>query len=62
MSIHISSNQYNIRLLVRFDSNNNPVFLTAFEEKAGKKKSKNSYSKHIPIAKERYEELHGGII
>lgn len=57
ISIHIASNQYNIRLIIRFKDDNNPIFLVAFNEKQGKKKSKNSYQVQIAIAKERLAEL-----
>ena len=56
-SIHINSNQFNIRLIIYFDEEVHPYFLAAFYEKDGQHRSKNSYKKQIPIAKYRLGEL-----
>ena len=56
-SIHLTSSQYNIRLLVTFDKKDTPYFLCAFYERAGKFQT--SYSKYIPDLNRRFKQLLG---
>ena len=55
-SLHMQCKNYNIRLIVLF-KDNNPVFLRAFYERAGK--GKTDYSSQITIAEKRLEQLGG---
>ncbi len=57
-SIRIKAKQFNIRLLLCFDDNDQPQFLSAFFERAGKRKT--DYSTFIPVLENRYKELTGG--
>lgn len=54
-SMHIAGKQFNTRVLYFFLPNQQPVFLLAFEERAGKRKT--DYSTHIPIALARMHEI-----
>jgi len=54
-SLHIQNKTVNIRLLMTFSENNNPVFLAAFFEKAGKKAS--DYSQWLSVIKERDRQM-----
>lgn len=56
-SIHLSNSQYNVRLLTYIDSNNQPYFLCAFYERAGK--SKTNYSSYLPVLNQRLFQLLG---
>lgn len=57
-SIHISSNNYNIRFIISFTESSSPVFLTAFYERGGKRKT--DYTIPKQIAKTRIRELMKG--
>lgn len=54
-SLHIQNRIVNIRILMAFSNEENPVFLAAFFEKAGKNIS--DYSQWMPIIKERYKQI-----
>lgn len=54
-SLHIQCKNYNIRLLTTFNEIQEPVFLLAFYERGGKRKT--SYENHKPIAENRRQEL-----
>lgn len=54
-SIHLSAKNFNFRLLMTFDDNNNPVFLVAFYERAGKRKT--DYTQYIKLLDTRYNEM-----
>lgn len=56
-SIHLSSAQYNVRLLIYIDGAGTPYFLCAFYERAGK--SKTDYSRHIATLDKRLKQLLG---
>lgn len=58
-SIHLSSAQYNVRLLVYIAGSGTPYFLSAFYERGGK--SRTDYSSHIPVLDKRLEQLLGGV-
>lgn len=58
-SIHLSSAQYNVRLLVYITGSGTPYFLSAFYERGGK--SRTDYSSHIPVLDKRLEQLLGGV-
>ena len=58
-SIHLSSAQYNVRLLVYITGSGIPYFLSAFYERGGK--SRTDYSSHIPVLDKRLEQLLGGV-
>lgn len=58
-SIHLSSAQYNVRLLVYITGSGTPYFLSAFYERGGK--SRTDYSSHIPVLDRRLEQLLGGV-
>lgn len=58
-SIHLTSSQYNIRLLICFDKNEEPYFLCAFYERSGK--SRSSYERYIPLLNQRYNQLLGDV-
>lgn len=55
-SLHLSSKSFNVRFIMTFHDNQQPVFLVAFYERAGK--SKTDYSQYEKIAKNRYNELY----
>lgn len=54
-SLHLTDKVLNIRLLMTFFGENEPVFLAAFFERAGKRKS--DYSKWIPIMERRRKQM-----
>lgn len=54
-SLHIQDKVVNIRMLMTFSDEYNPIFLAAFFEKAGKRVS--DYSQWLPIIRERYEQI-----
>ena len=54
-SLHLQGKNFNIRLLMTFDSRENPVFLAAFYERSGKKKS--SYNEYKDVIDSRFREL-----
>lgn len=56
-SLHLQSKMFNIRLIVGFLPDNTPIFLSAFYEKAGKKKT--NYSNYISTLDSRYQEIEG---
>jgi len=56
-SLHIQDKIVNIRMLITFENNNTPLFLSAFYERAGKRVT--NYDLWIPVIKERYEEMIG---
>lgn len=58
-SIHLSSSQYNVRLLIYIDSTGTPYFLSAFYERAGK--SRTDYSRHISVLDKRLKQLLGDV-
>lgn len=57
-SIHITDKRYNVRLLISFDTNQNPLFLTIFNEISRNHGS--TYDDYKDIAKSRKEELMKG--
>lgn len=57
-SIHLSSSQYNVRILVYITESGTPYFLSVFYERAGKKRSE--YARHIAVLDERLKQLLGG--
>lgn len=54
-SMHLSCNQFNIRILYAFLPNGNPALLHAFYERAGK--SASDYTDKIDLGKSRIHEL-----
>lgn len=59
-SLHLSAKNFNLRLLMTF-YNDNPVFLVAFYERSGKKKT--NYSQYNELLIKRLEELiEGGVL
>ena len=56
-SLHIQDKIVNIRMLITFENNNTPLFLSAFYERAGKRVT--NYDLWILVIKERYEEMIG---
>ena len=54
-SMHLTGSGFNIRILYSFFTNRDPVLLHAFYERGGKNKT--DYSTHIPIAKERFNQM-----
>lgn len=54
-SIHLSSDKYNIRFIVKFDERSLPYLLHAFYERTGKRKT--DYTVPKKISKERFLEL-----
>lgn len=57
-SIHISSIEYNVRLLLSFDDEQNPLLLTIFNEKSDSYVS--SYESYKKLAKKRKDDLMKG--
>ncbi len=55
-SLHLSSKNFNIRFIMTFDNDLQPVFLLAFYERSGK--SSTDYSKYEEPAKKRFRELY----
>lgn len=53
-SLHLSAKNFNIRMLMTFDNDDNPVFLAAFYERAGKRNT--DYTKWKMVLAERYKE------
>ena len=56
-SIHLQQVQFNIRFLVHIDSKNRPVFLCAFNERAGHRQT--SYEKYTNVLTKRFKEQQG---
>ena len=56
-SLHMQSKNYNVRLLISFDDDKNPLFLSAFYERSGKKKT--GYEAYTPTANARRNEMLG---
>lgn len=54
-SLHIQDKIVNIRMLMTFSAEGNPIFLATFFEKSGKRIS--DYSQWVPIIKERYKQI-----
>lgn len=54
-SMHLTGQNYNIRILYSFLPNREPALLLAFYERAGKRKT--DYSPYIEPAKARFQEL-----
>lgn len=54
-SLHLQAKVFNIRLLMTFDTNKNPVFLASFFERSGKRVT--NYTKWIPVIEERFKEM-----
>lgn len=54
-SLHMRCKNYNIRLLISFGKNAEPLFLVAFYERSGKKKT--GYDSHAPVAMGRRNEM-----
>ncbi|MCI6358467.1 MAG: hypothetical protein MR778_00710 [Clostridiales bacterium] len=54
-SMHLTGQNYNIRILYSFLPNREPALLLAFYERAGKQKT--DYSPYIEPAKARFQEL-----
>lgn len=57
-SIHLSSSQYNVRLLVYITDDGIAYFLCAFYERKGK--SNTDYSKYLSVLDNRLKQLLGG--
>jgi hypothetical protein len=53
----MQSKNYNVRLLISFDDDKNPLFLSAFYERSGKKKT--GYEAYTPTANARRNEMLG---
>lgn len=53
-SLHLNGKNFNLRLLMTFDENDNPLFLAAFFERAGKRAS--DYTNWKKILDSRYNE------
>ncbi|MCD8124711.1 MAG: hypothetical protein LUE23_06710 [Lachnospiraceae bacterium] len=56
-SIHFKHSQFNVRFIIRIDSDGVTYFLCAFNERAGKRQT--DYSAYIDVMARRYEELKG---
>lgn len=56
-SIHLQQSQFNVRFLVHINDDGTPLFLCAFNERAGHKET--SYKKYIPVLEERFNEMQG---
>lgn len=56
-SIHVQQNQFNVRFLVHIDDTGTPVFLCAFNERAGHRQT--SYEIYTDILQERFKEMQG---
>lgn len=56
-SLHLKGKNFNLRLLLAFGKNGNPVFLAAFYEREGKRAT--DYSKIMPVLETRFNELRG---
>lgn len=54
-SLHLSGKNFNLRLLMAFDKDNNPVFLAAFYEREGKKSS--DYTQWKSVLEKRYKQM-----
>lgn len=54
-SIHLCSDKYNVRFIVKFDELSTPYLLYAFYERSGKRKT--DYTIPIKISKERFLDL-----
>lgn len=54
-SLHMNCKNYNIRLLISFNQKDEPLFLVAFYERSGKRKT--GYDSHTPIALTRRKEM-----
>lgn len=54
-SIHLSSDRYNVRFIIKFDDQSVPFLLYAFYELTGKRKT--DYTVPIKISKERFLEI-----
>lgn len=54
-SIHVQNKTVNVRMLMAFANQGNPIFLAAFYEKSGKKVS--DYSQWIPVAEQRFQQM-----
>jgi mRNA-degrading endonuclease RelE of RelBE toxin-antitoxin system len=58
-SLHLSGKNLNLRLLMTFDAENNPVFLAAFYERGGKKSS--DYTSWKKVLNNRYSQMQKGV-
>lgn len=56
-SIHLQSKQFNIRFLLYFKNDTTPLFLCAFYERQGKRKT--SYSHYLPVLDDRLNDMLG---
>lgn len=54
-SLHLQAKNFNIRFLMTFDDDANPIFLAAFYERSGKKAS--DYSQWKGVLQQRYNEI-----
>lgn len=54
-SLHLQAKNFNIRFLMTFDDDENPIFLAAFYERSGKKAS--DYSQWKGVLQHRYNEI-----
>lgn len=54
-SLHLTGKNFNLRLLMTFDAENNPIFLAAFYERAGKRIS--DYTQWKKILDKRYSQM-----
>lgn len=54
-SLHLQGKNFNLRLLMAFDEEENPVFLVAFYERSGKKAS--DYTKWKKVLRQRLQEV-----
>lgn len=57
-SIHLQTREYNFRFLISFNNKDEPIFLTAFYERAGKKQT--NYDKPIETAQNRLKDIING--
>lgn len=54
-SLHLQGKNFNLRFLMTFDDDANPVFLVAFYERSGKRKT--DYSQWKDVLKQIYSEI-----
>lgn len=54
-SLHLSAKNFNLRLLITFDEKDNPLFLVAFYERSGKRKT--DYTQWKKVLGDRYYEM-----
>ncbi len=54
-SIHLHCRNYNLRFLLSFNKNAEPIFLVAFYERSGKRKT--GYASYLPDAQNRLDQF-----